>query len=99
MGKPKPIANVLAELMARRGYARVQSGARCEDAWRTAAGETLSRGTRAGQIKRGVLEVACKHSTLMQEMMFHKQSLLAKLAELLPEEKIRDLKFRLGPID
>lgn len=98
MAKPQPISNVLAELMARRGYGRLQADQNFDEAWRSAAGEPLARGTRAGQIKRGVLEVICQHSTLLQEMTFHKQRLLARLAELMPEQKIRDLKFRVGPI-
>ena len=96
MAKPQPIANVLAELMARRGYARLQSGSNCADAWREAAGEQLAACSRAGQIKRGVLEVIVTSSILMQEMSFQKAGLLAKLTELLPDEKIRDLRFRVG---
>ena len=98
MPRPKPIADVLAELLARRGYARVQSAAVCADAWRTAAGDTLAPFTRAGAVRRGVLEVIVGNSALVQEMSFQKKRLLSRLAELLPEEKIRDLKFRVGPL-
>ncbi len=97
-GKPKPIGDVLAELMARRGYARVQSGGACADAWRQAAGEALASGSRATQVRRGVLEVMVSHSTMVQEIGFQKGALLARLAELLPDEKIRDLKVRVGRV-
>ena len=98
MSKPKAIGNVLAELLARRGYARVQAGATCAAAWATAAGEQFAAGSRAGAVRRGVLEVLVSNSTLIQELSFEKPHLLGKLAELVPEEKIRDLKFRVGPI-
>jgi len=99
MSKPKPIGNILAELLARRGYARVQAGGLSAAAWQAAAGELVSAYTRAGQVRRGVLEVFVSNSTLMQEMSFQKAALLKKLAELAPDENIRDLKFRVGPIE
>ena len=98
-GRPKPIANILSELMAHRGYARVQSGGRCAEAWQQAAGETVASYTRAGQVRRGVLEVIVGNSTLVQELPFQKSALLKKLAEMLPEENVRDLRFRVGMID
>ncbi len=45
-----------------------------------------------------MLEVFVENSTLLQELTFQKQSLLAAIAGRLPDQKIRDLKFRLGPI-
>lgn len=97
-GKPQPIGDVLAELLARRGYARVQSGTACADAWREAAGEALAAHSRATQVRRGVLDVTVRHSTLVQEIGYQKRAILARLGELLPDEKIRDLKFRVGPL-
>ncbi len=98
MGKPQPIGDVLAQLMARRGYARVQSGDTCGDAWRQAVGEAIAAQTRATQVRRGVLEVMVAHSTIVQELGFQKRALIARLAELLPDEKIRDWKLRVGPL-
>jgi len=98
VARPKPIADVLSELLARRGYARIQSAGLCIEAWREAAGEALAASTRPGAIRRGVLEVVVSNSTLVQEMSFQKLALLGKLAELLPDENIRDLKFRVGPV-
>ena len=99
MARPKPIANILSDLMARRGYGRVESGGMLGESWKKAAGEQLGGQTRAGQVKRGVLEVLVGNSTLAQEITFQKSALLKKLAELAPDEKIRDLRFRVGPID
>jgi predicted nucleic acid-binding Zn ribbon protein len=94
---PQPIANVLAELLARRGYAQVQNVERLARAWAAAAG-TLAARTRAGQVRRGVLEVWCSSSTLVQELGFQKLTILEKLAESAPDEKIRDLRFKVGAI-
>lgn len=99
MSRPKPIANVLSDLFAKRGYARVQAARDHAEAWRQAAGDEWARTTRPGQIKRGVLEVVCTSSILVQEMTFQKAGLIKKLAELLPDEKIKDIKIRVGSIE
>ena len=96
---PRPIADVLAELMARQGFARVQSSAAFEAAWREAAGELASRYSRAGRVRRGKLEVTVANSTVVQELVFRKPALLETLTGLLPEEKINDIRFRVGSID
>ena len=95
---PQPIGDILAQLMARRGFARVQGGAALAGAWRSAAGELVARYTRPGEVKRGKLEITVANSTLVQELQFQKPALLAELARLLPDEKIRDLRFRVGPV-
>ena len=98
MAQPKRIGSIVAELIARRGYARVQAATTCADAWAGAAGPELTKFSRAGAIKRGVLEVLVLNSTMMQEITFQKTTLVRKLAELLPDENIRDVRFRVGPI-
>ena len=85
--------------MARRGYARQQSGAACIEAWRAAAGDSLAKFTRPGAIKRGVLEVVVANSTLMQELSYQKGDIVQRLTQLLPDETIRDLRFRVGAIE
>ena len=96
---PKPIGNVLAQLMARRGLAGVQRASACQEAWRQASGELAARYSRVGAVRRGKLEVIVANSTLLQELTFQKPDLLAALARLLPDDKIKDLRFRVGVID
>jgi len=70
-GKPKSIGNILSELMARRGYARVIAAGVSAEAWRRAAGEALP-GILAPD-KRGVAcWSVCDYSTLAQENDFRK---------------------------
>jgi predicted nucleic acid-binding Zn ribbon protein len=96
---PKKIGDVLAELMARRGYARELSAAQFTDAWREAAGELIARHTRVGMVKRGSLEVIVANSVLSQEITFQKQAILGHLTRLLPQERITNLRLRVGPIE
>ena len=95
---PQAISTILAELMAKRGYARVQGAAEYEAAWREAAGELIAQYSRVGSLRRGKLEVTVAHSTLLQELGFQKPQLVKKLNELLPGQAIEDLKFRVGPV-
>ena len=96
---PKPIGNVLSELMVRRGYARVQTARAYETAWREAAGELVAQYTRVGALRRGTLEVVVDNSTLVQELTFQKPTLLKLLTRLLPDEPLEDLRFRVGTLD
>ncbi len=95
---PQHVSGILAQLMARRGYARQQSAAALEEAWRTAAGELVAGYTRVGAVRRGALEVIVANSTLVQELSFQKPALLVALRNLLPDEPIRDLRFRVGQV-
>jgi predicted nucleic acid-binding Zn ribbon protein len=96
---PKAIGDVLSELMSRRGFARVQSAAAYESAWREAAGPLTAKYTRPGQVRRGTLEVIVAHSALVQELGFQKTTLLKTLANLLPDERIENLRFRVGNVE
>jgi predicted nucleic acid-binding Zn ribbon protein len=95
---PKKMGDVLAGLLARKGYARVQSASACETAWKEAAGK-LAEHSRPGNIKRGVLAVIVRNSAALQELTFQKKKLLQRLQEQLPEEKLTDLRFRVGSLD
>jgi len=85
--------------MAQTGFAKVQAAKTMEDVWRQAVGETTVRYTRPGRIRRGVLEVGVTSSTIAQELVFQKAELLKSIRRLLPDTPIRDLRFRVIPID
>ncbi|MCI0333647.1 MAG: DUF721 domain-containing protein [Planctomycetes bacterium] len=96
--RPKPIKDVLAQLITLRGYGRIQADADFTAAWRAAAGETFAQYTLPGRLKRGVLEVTVSNSIVIQELTFRKQQILATLREQLQGANIRDVKFRIGTI-
>jgi predicted nucleic acid-binding Zn ribbon protein len=93
---PETIGNILSELMARRGFARIQSTEVLETAWRQAAGPLAAQYTRVGPIRRGVLEIIVANSTLVQELGYQKHDILATLQQLLPDEGIKCLRFKVG---
>lgn len=94
---PQKIGDVIADLMARRGYAQQEVQEECRLAWEEVAG-TLAKFSRATDVKRGVLQVVVSNSVVMQEMTFRKQQLVEELQQALPEHSIKDLRFRIGSI-
>lgn len=99
MAAPQRIGDIVAHLMARTGFADVQAAAAMEAAWREAAGETVSRFTRLGPLRRGRLEIIVANSALMQELGFQKAALMKALSARIPDGRIKDLRFRLGAVN
>lgn len=93
---PQSMADVMSRLMAQRGYSRLLSHDDFSDAWQEVAG-ALAEHSRAGRVRRGVLEVVVSSSIVMQELGFQKTQLIKKLAARLPDHKIRDVRFKVGP--
>jgi predicted nucleic acid-binding Zn ribbon protein len=96
---PRQVREVMSQLLAKRGYAQVQTAAVCESAWREAVGARLASDTRLGSVRRGVLEVLVRNSAALQELSFVKAKVLRTLKQLVPEQQIRDVKFRVGSLD
>jgi hypothetical protein len=96
----RSISDVLGELFATRGYARLLAQRELEEAWDAAVGEPGCRQTRVGEVRRGVLNVTVAHPVLLEELAaFRKPALLAALRRTGPGAAIHDIRFRVGPID
>jgi hypothetical protein len=91
---PRAIGGVMSRLLARTGYGHVRGADGLEKAWNEAAPESLRGQSRAGLVRRGVLEVFVSHPALVQEMGFQKRDVLARLAALVPAEGITDIRCR-----
>lgn len=97
---PKPVSDILGDLFATRGFARLRAQKELEDAWKAAVGEPASRLTRLGEVRRGVLNVTVAHSTLLEELAaFQKPALLAALRRDAPGTLIHDIRFRVGTVE
>jgi predicted nucleic acid-binding Zn ribbon protein len=96
---PRPMRDVLSQLLAKRGYAQIQTAAGCTAAWREAVGEKIATDTRPGNVRRGVLEVLVRNSSVLQVLGFEKTKIVRTLTKLVPEQQIRDVRFRVGNLD
>ena len=95
---PKPIGDVLSELMSRQGFASVKGAAAWDEAWRRAAGAATQEYSRVGNLRRGVLEICVANSTVMQELCFRKAALLKALQKQIPDASLENLRFRVGAL-
>ncbi len=96
--RPQRIADTLSTLMARRGYAQLEAAGEREEAWSAVVGKQMAPHCRIGNIRRGVVEVTVCNSAVLQELTFRKQELIKKIAAVLPDQKIRDMRFRVGTL-
>lgn len=97
--EPQRIADVVSRLMARRGYAQVESLGQICEMWRGLIGEKLAKDSRPAGLKRGVLEVAVRSSVILQELSFRKRRLLREIKKTDFGGQIRDLRFRVAELD
>jgi predicted nucleic acid-binding Zn ribbon protein len=97
-GQPKSVAEVLAQLVQKKGYAQVRTAQTHNQAWQDAAGPHFAAVTEPGQIRRGTLEVTAANSLVMQELTFEKERLLAAIQQSLPDAGIKQLRFKVGNI-
>src|SRR5262245_35288908 len=93
----EPLGEVLARLIAARGWGRRQARRHLEEAWAMALGPEQLSHTRVLGLRRGVLEVEVNNPVLLQELAsYHKRKLLVKLRECLPNQTLTDLRFKNG---
>ena len=77
---PRPLAEILGELFAARGYGRLRGPASWRRPGTRRSASRPCRQTRVGEVRRGVLNVTVAHSTLLEELAaFRKPALLAAL--------------------
>jgi len=98
-GRPVAMAEVMSELLVRRGYARLQSSSYLSDAWNGAVEESLAVCSRPARLRGTTLEVVVSDSTLVQELTLRKADLMARLNGQLGEESVREIRFRVGLIE
>lgn len=96
---PQRISDVVSRLMARKGYAQLQQADQWSELMRHILCERLGRDCRATVVKRGVLEILTRNSTVLQELTFQKKRLLRQLQQAEAGKSIRDLRFKVGQFD
>jgi predicted nucleic acid-binding Zn ribbon protein len=96
--EPRRLADIVPQLLARRGYSHLLAHDQLLEAWQQAAGR-LHQQSRPGAIRNGVLEIVAKNSAVIQELTFQKRQLLQSLGKQAENLKIKDLRFTVGSID
>ncbi|MEX0824976.1 MAG: DUF721 domain-containing protein [Pirellulaceae bacterium] len=92
---PRKMGSLINQLIARRGYAQVQAADQIREAVDAAVGKELAKSVRAGNLRRGVLELYAGDSVTLQELTFMKRRILKKLVAAMPKSGIKDIRFRI----
>jgi hypothetical protein len=94
---PEPIKEVLARLFTARGWGRRQGRLHLERAWSDAVGSDYDAKTRVLGLKRGIFEIEVASAVLVQELThYHRRRILEALRQKLPDQPIKELRFRVG---
>jgi hypothetical protein len=94
--EPLSLSSALAELIARRGYARMEEHRRYHAAWKAVAGEKLLVHAQLSRVSRGQMYVEVDNAPLLSELTgFQSAELLGRLQAAYPALNIKGLKFRL----
>jgi predicted nucleic acid-binding Zn ribbon protein len=96
---PQRIAEAVSQLLARQGYARQATNLEWEVLWSGIAGNEIAANCRVGNLRRGVLEIIVRNSSLLQELTFRKKQLLARVQNESLGSKVKSLRFRVGEVD
>ena len=97
--RPRRPADVLGQLMARKGYTQTQTANELQVTWNEIVGTRWQAKTKVGPIRQGVLEIIVSNSAVNQQLEFKKNKILAELQTQLPKNNLKDLRFRVGSID
>ena len=88
----------MADILARKGLGRHEATIELDKVWAKIIEKPLAEITRCGRIRRQQLEVVVENSTAMQELTFRKQELIELLNREIPQQKLKDIRFRVGTI-
>lgn len=96
--RPRRPADILGQLMARKGYAQTKTANELEVTWNEIVGAKWQVKTKVGAIRSGVLEIIVSNSSVNQQLEFKKKKFLVELQTRLPQNNFKDLRFRVGKI-
>jgi hypothetical protein len=89
------IGSIVGQLISRRGYAQVSANEAIHQLIVVEVGADLGAGLQVGNLRQGVLQVYASDSVTLQELNFRKRGILKRIQREIPDNKIKDLRFRI----
>lgn len=96
--KPVPVGEVLKKVMADRGLGAGGSLARLMTRWPAAVGADIARHACPEMLKGGRLTITVDSSAWMGQLSMLAPGIIEKVNEVLKEDQVKDLHFRIGKI-
>ena len=93
-----PIRALLRRIFARHGLAAEFAEQEALFLWEEAVGERIARLTAPLRVREGVVFVEVQNHVLAQELNLLKGEYVRKLNQLLGEERVREIRFRVGGV-
>lgn len=90
------ILGLLRQIFTRHGLAEEFQEQEPLFLWEEAVGERIARLASPLRVREGILFVEVKSHVLAQELSLLKEDYIRKLNRLLGEERVRDIRFRVG---
>lgn len=92
------IGGVLTDVMG--GFRKRPEGDLTElwNQWNAAVGPAVAENTRPAAVKGRLLTVNVASSAWLQQLQFLKADLIARLNRALGEQRVEDIRFRVGPV-
>lgn len=95
---PERLSRTLEALLRSAGLPEVALRISLTRAWAGIVGPLLSGKTHPSRIRGGVLSVQVRNHTWAQELQLAKPALLERIARVLGEGKVRDIRFAVGDL-
>ena len=93
------IGDVLRKMLKNRRLETDTSLIQVWDVWEEAVGEVIAENTRPAAFKGNLLIVNATSSSWLQQLRFLKPEIIQKLNHFLGNVPVRDIKFKVGPVD
>jgi predicted nucleic acid-binding Zn ribbon protein len=93
------IGNVIRDVLKNHRLETDTSLIRVWDIWEEAVGEVIAANTRPAAFKGNLLIVNATSSSWLQQLRFLKPEIIQKLNHVLGEVPVKDIKFKIGPVD
>jgi len=96
---PARVGDLLDSVLGRLGLRKRIKENEVFLVWEEAVGETVARNCRPKSITEGIMVIETKDNVWMQELSMLRQGIVEKINELLGWDAVRELRFRIGPLD
>jgi predicted nucleic acid-binding Zn ribbon protein len=94
-----PIGQVIRDILNQSRMQTDTSLIRVWDIWEKAVGGAIATNTQPAAFKGGLLIVHATSSSWLQQLRFLKGDIILKVNQNLGQTKVKDIKFKIGPVD
>ena len=93
------IGSVLRDMLKNSRLETDTSLIKVWDIWQEAVGDVIAANTRPAAFKGNLLIVNATSSSWLQQLRFLKPEILQKVNHVLENVSVKDIKFKVGPVD